>query len=213
MTTLDFILDHKIVAIIRGYDISETIDIVQALYDGGIRIVEVTLNSPNPFKTIAQLSLKFQGQMKIGAGTVMDEEDTRKAIDAGAEFIISPIIDEKSIVFAKKMGAVPMPGAFSPNEIYDAYTKGGEIIKVFPSILGPEYIKNIKGPLPHIPLMPTGGVTAQNIPEYMKAGAIAFGIGGGLLKSNAVGGQRLDDIRNNAHVFTNGIKLALNKEN
>lgn len=206
-------MEHKIVAIIRGFDLSETLDIAAALYDGGVKILEVTLNSPNPYNTIEQLSNSFASKMKIGAGTVLNELETQKAIEAGAEFIISPIIDESSIVRAKKMNAVPIPGAFSPNEICDAYQKGGEIIKVFPSILGPEYIKNIKGPLPFIPLMPTGGITSHNIPEYIKAGAIAFGIGGGLLKSNAVGTQRLDDIRKNAHAFVNGISMARIKDN
>lgn len=119
--------------------------------------------------------------MLIGAGTVLDANMANEAIDAGACFIISPIVDEETIKATKARGAVSIPGAFTPTEIFKAYKLGGEIIKVFPASSNVNYIKEIRAPLPQIPLMPTGGISLQNIREFRKAGAIAFGIGGSLV--------------------------------
>lgn len=208
MSTINQILEHKIVAIIRGYDLKETLDIVDALHIGGVRIVEVTLNSPKPYVTISELVKRYGDTMKIGAGTVMNAGEAERAIDEGAQFIISPITDEATIKRTKKLNAVSIPGAFSPIEIFAAFSMGADIIKVFPSMLGPEYIKNIRGPMPNLLLMPTGGVTLQNIPEYLKAGAAAFGVGGGLLKSLSLGDQKYEDIKNNAHAFVTSINFS-----
>ena len=119
--------------------------------------------------------------MLIGAGTVLNKKDAKKAISAGARFLISPIVDLAIIEFTKKHGIVSIPGAYSPTEIAHAYSCGGDLIKVFPASGNVNYIKEIRAPLPHIPLMPTGGINLENIQEFQKAGAVAFGIGTALV--------------------------------
>jgi 2-dehydro-3-deoxyphosphogluconate aldolase/(4S)-4-hydroxy-2-oxoglutarate aldolase len=124
--------------------------------------------------------------MLIGAGTVLNATMANEAIDAGACFIISPIVDEETIKATKKRGAVSIPGAYTPTEIYKAFSMGGEIIKVFPASSSVNYIKEVRAPLPQIPLMPTGGITMHNIQEFKKAGAVAFGIGGSLVDAKQI---------------------------
>ena len=181
MDTLERILDHKIVAIIRGAEPGDVINIAKALYDGGIRILEITMNSANPLKVIEEVADEFGDRMVIGAGTVLDPETARSAISAGAEFILSPIVNSKTIEMTKSHGAIAVPGAYTATEIVHAYRCGGDIIKVFPARPGPAYIKDLLGPLPHIPLLPTGGINLDNIKEFKKAGAVGFGIGSSLV--------------------------------
>lgn len=181
MTTIEQIKANQIVSIIRGAKPDDVISIAKALYDGGIRCVEITLNSANALQCIETLSAKMEGQLLVGAGTVLTKEDAANAVAAGAKFIISPITDFDTIYKTKELGAVSIPGAFTPTEIYRAHSAGGDIIKVFPGSSGPGFIKEILAPLPHIPLMPTGGITIENIHQFKKAGAIAFGIGKALV--------------------------------
>lgn len=178
---IEHILQNKIVAIVRGIEPSDVIKIAHALLAGGVNTMEVTLNSSNALVVISLLSKEMENKMLIGAGTVLNATMANEAIDAGACFIISPIVDEETIKATKKRGAVSIPGAYTPTEIYKAFSLGGEIIKVFPASSNVNYIKEIRAPLPQIPLMPTGGITLQNIQEFKKAGAVAFGIGGSLV--------------------------------
>lgn len=183
MSVLSQILKHKIVAIIRGADPHDVLKIARALHEGGINVLEVTLNSANALEVIKQLSQTMKDKMLIGAGTVLDEESTASAVSAGARFIISPYFNKEIIKTTKQLGAVSIPGAFTPTEIVNAYSSGGDIIKVFPASSNVNYIKEIRAPLPHIPLMPTGGITLENIGEFQKAGAVAFGIGTALVNT------------------------------
>lgn len=180
MSVLSQIFEHKIIAIIRGARPADVVKIIEALYSGGIRCVEITMNSEDPLTVIKEVSQAMGERMLIGAGTVLDAETTRQAVLSGAQFIISPLVDLNIIATTKSLGAVSIPGAFTPTEIYNAYKNGADIIKVFPAE-SPSYIKNISGPFPQIPLLPTGGVTLQNIKDYKKAGAIGFGIGSSLV--------------------------------
>ncbi|RYU78065.1 bifunctional 4-hydroxy-2-oxoglutarate aldolase/2-dehydro-3-deoxy-phosphogluconate aldolase [Hymenobacter persicinus] len=178
---LAHLLEHKVVSIIRGADPDRLVDIVRALHAGGVRSVEITINSPKAMAGIERLSAELGEQMMIGAGTVLDPETARAALLAGARFIISPTLNVKTIRMTKRYGAISIPGAFTPTEILTAYEHGGDIIKVFPATLGAGYLKDIAGPLPHIPLMPTGGVTLANIRDLHAAGAVAFGLGSSLV--------------------------------
>ena len=180
---LDHILRNKIVAIVRGIHPADVLKIAYALLEGGVNTMEVTLNSSSALSVISELSKEMKNKMLIGAGTVLNEAMAKKAIDAGACFIISPIVDEETINATKERGAVSIPGAYTPTEIYKAFLMGGEIIKVFPASSNVNYIKEVRAPLPQIPLMPTGGVNLQNIEEFKKAGAVAFGIGGSLVNA------------------------------
>jgi 2-dehydro-3-deoxyphosphogluconate aldolase/(4S)-4-hydroxy-2-oxoglutarate aldolase len=199
---LDHILQNKIVAIVRGIDPSDVIKIAHALLAGGVNTMEVTLNSSDALVVINRLSKEMENKMLIGAGTVLTAAMANEAIDAGARFIISPIVDEESIKATKSRGAISIPGAYTPTEIYKAFSMGGEIIKVFPASSNVNYIKEVRAPLPHIPLMPTGGIRLQNIQEFKKAGAVAFGIGSSLVDAKQkVTDEYLEKITDTAKQF------------
>ena len=208
MTTLSQILEHKIVAILRGMPSSEMIPIANALYKGGIRIMEVTLNSENALAAIEQLSNEMENRMLIGAGTVLDSNDARNAIAAGAKFIISPSLDATVIKTTKDAGLVSIPGAFTPTEIVAAHNFGADIIKIFPC-LNAAYIKNILAPLNHIKLIPTGGIHAGNIQEYAASGAVAFGIGSALVYNDTVNEHYLQQLTVKAAALTEALKKAI----
>lgn len=177
---LSQLLQYKIIAIIRGAVPEHVLSIVQALYRGGVKAVEITLNSDNAFELIRSVSTKMKDKMLVGAGTVLDAPSAEKAMKSGAQFIIAPSLDIETIKLTKQKGVVSIPGAFTATEIVTAYKAGADIIKVFPAS-NPQYIKDLRGPLSHIPLMPTGGINLQNISEFQKAGAVAFGIGSSLV--------------------------------
>jgi 2-dehydro-3-deoxyphosphogluconate aldolase/(4S)-4-hydroxy-2-oxoglutarate aldolase len=182
MTSLEKINKNKIIAIIRGAAPAEVLKIAGALYAGGIRVLEITLNSPDALSAIEEVAGQMGKKMLVGAGTVMNAKSAKEAIAAGAAFILSPTLDKGTIRATKKQGAVSLPGAFTATEILAAYHYGGDIIKVFPaSSVGAKYFKELKGPLPYIPLMPTGGIHAGNIREYRDAGVVAYGVGGALV--------------------------------
>lgn len=183
MNTMSSILDNKIIAIIRGANSKDVLNMAKALHEGGVNILEITMNSPNVLSAIEEITVELGDRVVVGAGTVLDAETARAAILAGAKFILSPTVDIETIQMAKRYGAVSIPGAFTPTEILSAYENGGDIIKVFPATMGPSFIKDIRGPLPQIPLLPTGGIDLNNIQEFMKAGAIGCGIGSALVNT------------------------------
>ena len=172
----------KLIAIIRGFGPDDAMQIAKALHAGGINILEVTMNSTQPLKTIEQIASEMGDQVVVGAGTVLDSESTRAAIAAGAEFIISPILDVETIKITKRYGKVSIPAALTPTEILQAFTEGGDIVKVFPAAtLGPDYIKHLRGPMPQLKLLPTGGINLDNVDEFLQKGAAGVGLGGSLV--------------------------------
>jgi 2-dehydro-3-deoxyphosphogluconate aldolase/(4S)-4-hydroxy-2-oxoglutarate aldolase len=207
MNTLSQIVEHKIVAIVRGADSADVLKIAEALCDGGIRILEVTINSPNALQSIQKLSELMRDKMQIGAGTVLSAEIAKAAIMAGATFIISPYLNFDVIKITKQLGAVSIPGAYTPTEIVNAFNGGGDIVKVFPASSNVNYIKEIRAPLSHIPLIPTGGINKENIREYFSAGVSAVGIGTALVskKNNMTAGD-LRELTENARQFVQAKK-------
>jgi 2-dehydro-3-deoxyphosphogluconate aldolase/(4S)-4-hydroxy-2-oxoglutarate aldolase len=204
MTVLEQILENKIVAIIRGAGPADVLRIVESLQVGGINIVEITLNSPGALQVIKELSNKKK-DMLIGAGTVLSAADAEASIEAGAKFIISPNVNVETITKTKKLGIVSIPGAYTATEIVNAYSNGGDVIKIFPAT-NAEYIKVLRGPLSHIPMMPTGGITPENISEFKKAGAVAFGIGSSLVDAKRkITEESLQRIAENARKFVQAI--------
>jgi 2-dehydro-3-deoxyphosphogluconate aldolase / (4S)-4-hydroxy-2-oxoglutarate aldolase len=183
MNTLETILESKLIAIIRNANPEDILPIVESLYKGGISAVEITMNSKKALWAIEQVAEKWKGQICVGAGTVLDSETARMAISAGASFILSPTVNKDTIQLTKRYGVISIPGAFTPTEILQAYEYGGDIIKVFPASFGTAYIKDIKGPLPHIPLLPTGGVNLENVRDFINTGAVGVGLGGALVNS------------------------------
>lgn len=204
MSTLQQILEHKLIAIIRGANPEDTLKIVKSLYEGGIRVVEITMNSPKALTSIERVSEEFGDRMAVGAGTVLDAESARSALLAGARFILSPTYKEETIRMTKRYGAVSIPAAFTPTEVLEAYESGGDIIKVFPATaVGPKFIKDIHGPLPQIPLLPTGGVDLTNVQEYLEAGAAGLGIGSSLVDTKReINKQYLKELTEKSNKFT-----------
>lgn len=183
MDSVEHIKRHQLVAILRGTRLEDIVPVAKALSDGGIKTLEVTLNTPRALEMIEILAEVLRGSVLVGAGTALTTHDVSEAIKVGAKFIISPHTDPSIIRATKDLGAVSIPGAFTPTEILQAHQYGGDIIKVFPATNGADYISDIRGPLPHIPLMPTGGVNIRNIEAFKNAGAVAFGIGSALVNS------------------------------
>ena len=204
MKALNEMEQHKIIAIIRGYEEEDAYAIAKALYDGGIRLVEVTLNSPNALRTIERISKELGDKMLVGAGTVLDPESAQAALLAGAKFILSPSLNTETIKLTKRYGAVSIPGAYSPTEILTAYEAGADVVKVFPATtLGPSYIKDLNGPLPQLRLLPTGGVALDNVESYLSVGAFGVGLGSSLVhKTKEVTEAYLEEITNKARQFT-----------
>ena len=175
------LVDSKVVVVIRHANETNIVEPVKALLKGGIRAIEITVEQEGGLKAIAKLA-ELKLDLLLGAGTVLSENMARKAIDAGAQFIVSPIIDQAIIDVSHKHGALAIPGVMTPTEIYQAIKCNADMIKIFPiSNLGSSYIKNIKAPLPKIPIMVTGGVTLENAKEYVHAQADVVGIGSQLL--------------------------------
>ncbi|HYK76174.1 MAG TPA: bifunctional 4-hydroxy-2-oxoglutarate aldolase/2-dehydro-3-deoxy-phosphogluconate aldolase [Daejeonella sp.] len=207
MNPLQHILEHQIVAIIRGANPQDILKIVDALEQGGVKTLEITLNSPKALDIIAEIIDKQGDKILVGAGTVLDAESARAALLAGARFIVSPSLNLKTIQMTKRYGAISIPGAFTPTEILKAYEHGGDLIKVFPANVGAAYLYEISGPLPYIPLLPTGGVNLQNIREFKKAGASGFGLGSSLVNtSQQVTESYLKSLTQTAQQFVEAVK-------
>ncbi len=209
MSTLSEILTYKIVAIIRGAQPADVLAIADALREGGVKLLEVTLNSPDALSAIENIASTMGDQVTVGAGTVLDAAMAKAAMKAGARFIISPSLDIETIQATKQGGAISIPGAFTGTEIYTAFKNGGDIIKVFPASIGPGYLKDLRGPFPQIPLMPTGGVNLTNISEFQKAGAVAFGVGSALVDTSMkISDAYLKELTDKARKFVAAISNA-----
>ncbi|MED1420541.1 bifunctional 4-hydroxy-2-oxoglutarate aldolase/2-dehydro-3-deoxy-phosphogluconate aldolase [Bacillus smithii] len=210
MEPLSTILENKIIAIIRGSKPKDVLSIAKALKDGGIKVLEITMNSPKALTVIEEVSSELGDEIVVGAGTVLDPESARAALLSGAKFILSPTTDIETIRLTKRYGAVSIPAALTPTEILNAYENGGDIIKVFPaSALGPAYIKDLHGPLPQIPLLPTGGIDLNNISHYINAGAAGVGLGSSLVNANQVMTEdSLHKLTEKAKQFVEAVKHA-----
>lgn len=179
---LNEVLDSGLVAIIRAPSSELLVDAAKAIYEGGIRAIEVTLTVPNALEIIAEVNRQIGDRIVLGAGSVIDSETARAAMLAGAEFIVSPVVKDDVIRCCKRYGKTIMPGAFTPTEILTAWEAGADVVKVFPAnIGGPSYLKAVKAPLPQVRLMPTGGVNLDTLESFMDAGACAVGLGSSLV--------------------------------
>ena len=176
-----------LVGILRNFPVNQMNKLAEQYSLAGLTTLEITMNSKGADQSIASLVKEFQGQLNIGAGTVCSLEDLDKALVAGAQFIVTPVIDEAVIRKCAAHNIPIFPGAYTPTEIYKAWSLGASMVKVFPaSKLGPDYIKEVLAPLNHIKLMPTGGISLDNMKVFMKAGAQGFGIGSQLIPKHLV---------------------------
>jgi len=177
-TDLQRVLDCGIVAVVRFSEPGPLVDVMKALADGGVTVAEVTFTVPNALDVIREAKKQLGDRVLLGAGTVLDPETARAAILAGAEFLVSPAVNLEVIRLCRRYDKLVMPGAFTPTEVLSAWEAGADIVKVFPAdVLGPAFFKALKGPLPQVKLMPTGGVDLTSASEFMKAGAVCLGVG------------------------------------
>jgi 2-dehydro-3-deoxyphosphogluconate aldolase / (4S)-4-hydroxy-2-oxoglutarate aldolase len=181
MSIVQQVMESQIVAIFRGDYGGRWVEYAEALVRGGITTMEITLNSPGALDGIRLLNAELGDQIALGAGTVLTANEVKMAVDAGASFIVAPDTDEAVIAESKALGVAVLPGAYTPTEIKRAYVLGADIVKWFPAD-SPDFLRAIRAPLSHIPIMATGGVNLENLVEFLKAGAVAVGIGGQLMK-------------------------------
>ncbi|UHA75909.1 bifunctional 4-hydroxy-2-oxoglutarate aldolase/2-dehydro-3-deoxy-phosphogluconate aldolase [Paenibacillus sp. 481] len=200
-------LQERIIAIFRGIT-GEPADLAgQALVAGGVRFMEVTMNTEGAVQQIARWREQFAGVAYIGAGTVLDESMAAEAIHGGAQFLISPNLDERVISYAAERGVDVWPGVLTPTEMVKAWKAGAKAVKLFPmGALGPEYIREVRGPLPHIPIIATGGVDLDNMASFLKAGASAFGLGSKLVRKEWIQDGRYEELRQQAQLLVNTAK-------
>jgi 2-dehydro-3-deoxyphosphogluconate aldolase/(4S)-4-hydroxy-2-oxoglutarate aldolase len=177
-----------IIPIIRATSADVALPVAEALLQAGLPVVEITMTVPNAIDAIGAVAKRFAGKMLLGAGTVTDAHTAKRAVDAGAEFIVSPCLVREVIDAAQHANAAVLPGALTPSEVFEAFRTGGDMVKIFPaqSVGGAAYLRALRGPFPGIPLVPTGGVTLENIGEMFKAGAAAVGVGSELISQDAL---------------------------
>lgn len=167
-----------LLAVIRGPSPELTVQMVEALVDGGVKGIEITYSTPNAEEVVKTLARKFGDSIVLGMGTLTKPEQAESAKAAGANFLVSPVCEKNLVEAMVKAGLLTMAGALTPTEVFQAYSLGTDVVKIFPgSVGGPAYIKALKGPFPYIPMMPTGGVNASNVAEWFAAGVVAVGAG------------------------------------
>lgn len=189
------IKESPVIAVMRNIPEEKSLHIIEALLKGGVKNIEMTFGSTSPASTIRQAKKIFADDVFIGAGTVLKTEQVKIAVEAGAQFVFSPNFNEEVVKETLKNQIISIPGCFSPTEIYNAYNLGAHAVKVFPAnVLGPQFIKDIKAPMPFIDIVPTGGINKENIALYLQAGAIAVGLGSALLDKQAIMEEDYDRI-------------------
>lgn len=210
---LRLISESGIIAIIRAESSTQLFQVASALKDGGIKIIEVTMTTPDAIEVIKEISGRLKEEILIGVGTVLDPETARSAILAGAEFIVCPTLNKEVITLAHRYSKVVIPGAFTPTEILTAWEVGADLVKVFPAgVGGPSYIKSLKGPLPQIPLVPTGGVSSGNVASFIEAGAFAVGVGSSLVKKEFLKERNFEELTELSKKFREAVQKTKRKK-
>ena len=198
-----------VVAVVRLDDARRGKELALALAAGGVTSIEITMTVPNAVQLIEELVLTLPDEVIVGAGTVVDAATANAVIKAGARFVVSPVFRPAVVEECKRYNVAVMPGCFTPTEILAAWDLGVDIVKLFPATaLGPSFIKDIRGPMPKVKLMPTGGVTKQNAGDWIRAGAVAIGVGTALADPKAAAAGRFDEITANARAFVDAVQHA-----
>jgi len=203
-------MSEGLIPVIRVTSAQEAIDVADAYKEGGGSLIEITMSVQGAIDVIKELSRKYGDEIIMGAGTVLDPETGRTALLAGAQFIVSPTLNLDLIHLAHRYSVMVIPGTMTPTEILTAWNAGADLVKVFPvaQLGGPEYIKALRGPLPQILYVPTGGVNLQNAGAFIKAGAAAIGVGGELIDKKAVKEKKFHIITENTRAFLRAIQEA-----
>jgi 2-dehydro-3-deoxyphosphogluconate aldolase/(4S)-4-hydroxy-2-oxoglutarate aldolase len=197
------ILDIGVIPVVRTSSAESAIRAIEAVYRGGIRAAEITMTVPGAIKALEKLADAFGDRLVLGAGTVLDPETARICMLAGAQFFVTPALNPRTIEMAKRYSKIIMPGALTPTEIVTAWEAGADFVKVFPcgALGGAKYIKALKAPLPHIEMVPTGGVSLENTADFLRAGAAAVAVGAELIDAKTITEGRYEVFEERARKF------------
>lgn len=208
-TIVQNLIQAGAIAVVRMADAEKLMRVAEAIREGGVTAIEITMTTPNALRVIETLATKMGDVVQVGVGSVLDAETTRQAIDAGATYVVSPVFKESIIRAAHRYNIPAMPGAFTPTEVQTATEAGADIIKIFPAnIVGMAFIKAIKAPMPHLQVMPTGGVTLTNAGDWIRAGACAVGVGSALLDKRAIAEGNYAKLTQNARLLLESLDSA-----
>ncbi len=208
MSAIQQILANKIVAVVRLDDYTRAVEVAQALVAGGVNVLEFTLTGHGALEAISATRQALGDTACVGVGTVLKSEEAEAAIDAGAQFAVTPAVRRQVIATCVKRHTLILCGGFTPTELLEAYEAGAELVKVFPAQLGgPKFIKDVLAPMPFLKLVPTGGVNPENARDYLSAGAVAVGIGGNLVSNKLVAAEAFDQITATARACMDAIHV------
>ena len=207
---IEQIRETGVIPVVRAKTADEAMRAIDAIREGGISILEITMTVPGAVKLIEEVATRYGKEALVGAGTVLDPETATACISSGAQFIVSPALNLETIATCKEHGVVVMPGALTPTEVVRAWNAGADFVKVFPAgaVGGPSYLKALKAPLPHIELVPTGGVSLTTARDFIRAGAAALGVGADLVDLNAIREGQAALITERAKQFINIVREA-----
>jgi 2-dehydro-3-deoxyphosphogluconate aldolase/(4S)-4-hydroxy-2-oxoglutarate aldolase len=215
---LESIRKNKLIAIVRGLNAEQTPDVAKALFDGGIRLMEITVDQgigggvEEAQRAIASVADIFCGEMLIGGGTILTPAQVRAVGSAGACFVLMPNTDPAVVAEAGALGLAAIPGALTPTECVGAMAAGADIVKLFPAgSLGPSYVRALRAPLPHIPLLAVGGVDLSNVREFLDCGMVGAGIGASLVSAKQLAERDYQGISKNARAFTEAVASGFGK--
>jgi 2-dehydro-3-deoxyphosphogluconate aldolase / (4S)-4-hydroxy-2-oxoglutarate aldolase len=203
------IRESGIIVIVRADSSGELVDVAKALQQGGVDIIEITMTTPGALQVIEDVRNACGDDVLVGAGSVLDAETARATILAGAEYIVSPVLSEGVIRMAHRYQKAVMPGTFTPTEMFRAHEMGADFVKVFPvNRMGPGYLKDVLAPMPHLAIVPTGGISQDNIADYIAAGAAAVGVGSALVKKDWVRDRKFDLLTSAARDLRKAVEAA-----
>jgi 2-dehydro-3-deoxyphosphogluconate aldolase / (4S)-4-hydroxy-2-oxoglutarate aldolase len=208
-SVLDKIKELGLVSVIRGPSADLTIKMVEALVEGGVLAIEITYSTPNAEDVVSTLAKHFGNRIVLGMGTVTQPSQVKSALSAGASFLVSPVCEPVLVKAMISSGAASMVGALTPTEVFSAFEAGADVVKIFPgSLAGPAYIKALHGPFPNIPMMPTGGVSADNVADWFAAGVVAVGAGSELCPPKLAQEGKFIEISERARNFVQAVEKA-----
>ncbi|MBI3963348.1 MAG: bifunctional 4-hydroxy-2-oxoglutarate aldolase/2-dehydro-3-deoxy-phosphogluconate aldolase [Deinococcus sp.] len=206
---LQYLLSQKVVAVVRLEKADSLLQAAQALSAGGVKVIEFTMTTPGALDIVATAARELGPEVLLGAGTVLDPETARSAILAGAQFIVAPTLNPEVITLCHRYNVLVIPGALTPTEILAAWEAGADLVKVFPAAaVGPRYLRDVLAPLPYLRLLPTGGVTLENVGDFLRAGAAAVGIGGNLVDPQLVSAGKFAVLTERARQFVQAVNQA-----
>ncbi len=213
MTTQEILACIKeigVVPVVRTSTAEAAILAIEAIYRGGVRSAEITMTVPGAVKALEKVADQFGDKIMLGAGTVLDPETARICMLAGAQFFVTPSLRTSTIEMAKRYSKVICCGALTPTEVLTAWEHGADVVKIFPanSLGGPKYIKALKGPLPHIEMIPTGGVNLETVGDFLKAGACAVAVGGELVDAKLIAAGNYAEIESRARQYLEAVRVA-----